>query len=512
MLENTDCSLWMNKFGYLRMNKLENFGPVYLINLPDQIKRLKHIKNEFAKYDINNYKIIEAVDGRTDDLKGIVYGDYPKLRSTEIGCIASHLKAIKTWLDESDDEYAIIMEDDCSFDTVEYWKWTWNDFIKNIPNDADIVQLVMLKEDKLKFNMHIKDKYNPDDYFSYAWSTACYVIRRSYAEKLINKLVIDGKYEFTQGKYRNKPADVVLYNLGQAYTMPILTHFIDKKHAINLSHAPFHHRSKKQIDTWWQTHSKKYTKDSFFDVNNGLKKSRGKSINLTFKVFHVDGNTEVLRKREILTKRANDKLSNEFTMLETPTVVLKTKDDVKDFFKNEKIKFDPKGWNGRGWKIGEFAIWASNFTAWKNFEKTDHDMVMLIEDDIVLSKDFNDRLIGYIEELPSDWDFFTVYHPPTGNDRYDKQKELIDIGHDSICRVYQSWSCLCYVVSRKGVEKLLKQVQKGVNGPIDHWLFYNKDLNGYTISLDKDNICNVHKMESTVQFSEFEDMTDIFSL
>jgi GR25 family glycosyltransferase involved in LPS biosynthesis len=488
------------------MNKLENFGPVYLINLPDQTKRLNHIKNEFDTHGITDYKIIEAVDGRTDDLRGLIHGKYPKLRPTEIGCIASHITAIKTWLEESDDEYAIIMEDDCSFENVQYWQWTWNEFMENIPEDADIIQLVMLKEDNLKFNMHVKERYNSNDYFSYAWSTACYVIKRSYGEKLLKKLLVDGKYDLAEGKYRSKPADVILYNLGKAYTMPILTHFIDTKHAINLSHAPFHNRSKNQIDSWWKNYSSKYKKESFFDVTNGLKKNKVGKINLAFKVFHVDGNTQVLKKREILTNRANNQLSNDFEMLHTPTIVLKTENDVKEFFKDENIKFDPLGWNGRGWRIGEFAIWASNFTAWKNFEKTEHDMVMLIEDDIALNKDFNERLVGYIEELPSDWDFFTVYCPPTGNDRYDKQKELIDIGQENICRVYQSWSCLCYVVSKRGVKKLLKQVSKNVNGPIDHWLFYNKDVNGYAIKMEKGNICKVHKMESTVQFSEFRDM------
>jgi hypothetical protein len=115
--------------------------------------------------------------------------------------------------------------------------------------------------------------------------------------------------------------------------------------------------------------------------------------------------------------------------------------------------------------------------------------------------------MGYIEELPEDWDFFTVYHPPRGNNRYYQEKDFIKIGSDNICRVYQSWSCLCYIISKNGVKKLLKQVDAGVNGPIDHWLFYNKGVNGYALDLEKDNICNVHKMQSTVQQSEFEDMT-----
>jgi GR25 family glycosyltransferase involved in LPS biosynthesis len=126
------------------MNKLENFGHVYLINLPDQKNRLTHIEKQFKKYNIKNYTVIPAVDGRNSDLKHLMNKEYPRLRPAEIGCLASHITAIKTWLDTSDDEYGIIMEDDCSLDTVEHWQWDWNYFIKHIPKDADIIQLVMI--------------------------------------------------------------------------------------------------------------------------------------------------------------------------------------------------------------------------------------------------------------------------------------------------------------------------------------------------------------------------------
>lgn len=490
------------------MAKLDNFGPVYLINLPDQIERSQHMKKQFAKNNITDYTMIHAVDGRTSDLREIVYGKYPKLRSAEIGCIASHVKAIQTWLDTSDSEYAIIMEDDCSFDNVKHWQWDWNYFMANVPEDADIVQLVMLKEDNVKFNMHRKDRYNPSDFFSYSWSTACYLIKRSYAKKLISKLVVDGKIRSFEGKYKDKPADVILYNLGNAYSMPILTHFVDTKNAINLGHQKFHNRSKKYIDGWWQNYSQKYTKESFFDVDNGLRHANLKGLDLVFKIFHIDGDSEILKKRSILTKRATDTLLLDFDILDTPTVMIQDANGVRDFFADKPIKFDPAGWNGRGWKIGEFGIWASNFTAWQNFAKTDHEMLMLIEDDIVLEKNFNEKLIAYINELPEDWDFFTVYMPPTGNDRYKKDKASFHIDRENVCKVYQSWSCLCYVVSKNGVKKLLKQVSENVHGPIDHWLFYNKELNGYAIKLEKENICNIYKMPSTVQSNSYRNMAD----
>lgn len=501
----------MNKFGYLKMNKLENFGPVYLINLPDQTKRLHHIKKEFIRHGVTDYKIVEAVDGRTDDLKGIIYGDYPKLRPAEIGCLASHITAIRAWLEESDDEYGIIMEDDCSLDTVQYWQWDWNYFMDNVPKDADIIQLVMIKENNVKFSMHEKEKYNRNDFFSYAWSTACYVIKRSYAEQLVKTFYIDGKYEFAQGKYKSKPADVLLYNLGVAYSMPILTYFVDTKNAINLDHQSFHKRSKQNIDTWWETNAKKYPKESFFDVKNGLQRKKQGNIDLVFNIFHVDGDTDSLKKRRILVDRAIDKLLNNFDHIETPTIIIKNEEDVKNFFNNEEIKIDPLGWEKRGWRFGELGIWASNYSAWKKFAKTGREMLMLMEDDIVLDKNFNEKLSQYILELPDDWDFFTVYIPSYGNVRAKTHKKVLSIGKPNITKVYQSWSCLCYIVSKNGVNKLLDQVKEPVNGPIDHWLFYNDDLNGYSIKYGLENICDIYDMDSTIQSGEYIDMSHIFN-
>lgn len=501
----------MNKYGYANMSKLANFGPVYLINLPDQTKRLHNIKKEFMKYGVTNYKVIEAVDGRKDDLRGIVHGAYPKLRPAEIGCLASHITAIKTWLEDSTEEYGIIMEDDCTFDTVQYWQWDWDYFMENMPKDADIIQLVMIKENNVKFHMHEKEKYNRKDVYPYAWSTACYIIKRSYAKNIVNTFLIDGKYEFAAGKYKDKPADVLLYNLGTAYSMPIFTHFVDTKNAINLDHQSFHKRSKNNIDSWWERNAKKYPKESFFDVKNGLQRKKQGNVDLVFNIFHVDGDTDSLKKRSILVQRATDKLLDNFDKIETPTIIIKNEEDVKNFFNGEDIKIDPLGWEKRGWRFGELGIWASNYSAWKKFAKSGREMLMLMEDDIVLDKEFNQKLSGYISELPDDWDFFTVYIPSYGNSRAKTQKKLLDVGKQNITKVYQSWSCLCYIVSKSGVEKLLKQVQEPVNGPIDHWLFYNEKLNGYSIKYGLNNICDIYDMDSTIQSGEYIDMSHIFN-
>jgi GR25 family glycosyltransferase involved in LPS biosynthesis len=488
------------------MDKLKNFGPVYLINLKDHTHRLKSAQKEFAKYGVTDYTVIEAVDGRTNDLSEIIDGKYPNLRSSEIGCITSHIKALKHWLDTSDSEYAIIMEDDFSFNTVQYWNWDWDYVMDNIPKNAEIIQMVMIKNDPINFAMHKKERFDHKNVSNYSWSTACYLIKRSYAKSLVDIHYVDGKYNLDSHGFKNQAADVILYNLGSAYSIPLFSHILDSRNSINKDHDEFHTRSKSGIEDWWKKNASKYNNHQFFDLKEGLSK---KAVHPKgcFKIFHVEEDTPIMAKRNILTRRAKEKLVKDFDDFDTPTIMIKNVDDVKDFYKDAKIKIDPLGHFGTGWKPGELGIWASNYKAWENFAKSDYDYIILMEDDIILGANFNDKLIRYIDDMPDDWDVFTAYIPSFGNERYGKNRKELFIGKDDICKVYQSWSCLCYVVSKQGAKKLLKQIQTTVKSPIDNYLFYSKDINVYTMKMEKGNICDIYKTESTVQTAERFDMT-----
>ena len=82
------------------------------------------MEDQFKYWEIDNYERISAYDGREDDLGHIIKGAYPNMMTSgEIGCTTSHLKALKHWLETSDSDYAIIMEDDCSLETVQCWNF-----------------------------------------------------------------------------------------------------------------------------------------------------------------------------------------------------------------------------------------------------------------------------------------------------------------------------------------------------------------------------------------------------
>jgi GR25 family glycosyltransferase involved in LPS biosynthesis len=93
------------------------------------------------------------------------------------GCVVSHLKAIRKWYEETDEDYAFFCEDDLSLETVSYWDFKWEEFIVTIPEGACCVQLLVIRKDYETFNLR---KRLWDD-----WAGTAYIITRNYAKILV---------------------------------------------------------------------------------------------------------------------------------------------------------------------------------------------------------------------------------------------------------------------------------------------------------------------------------------
>jgi hypothetical protein len=228
--------------------KLKNFGPIYYLNLDGQPERREYMENQFKYWEIENYERISAYDGRDDDLSDIIKGRYPEmLTSGEVGCITSHLKAIKHWYETSDSPYAIIMEDDCSLDLVRYWNFTWDDFYANIPYDWDVVQLAIICTGDIHIRTHKT--------FVNEFSTACYIINRHHAEKLLRLHVRGDKYKLDNGVRPRPVADDLIYNSGNTYSVPMLLYKIDLGSSIHPDHIDAFHKGnyESQFNYWSQT-------------------------------------------------------------------------------------------------------------------------------------------------------------------------------------------------------------------------------------------------------------------
>ena len=219
--------------------KLKGIGPIYYINMDDQPERRQYMESQFKYWEIENYERISAYDGREDDLSGILKGRYPdNMTSREVGCTTSHLKAIKHYLDTSDSPYAVIMEDDCSLDLVRYWNFTWNDLYGYFPYDWDVVQIAIISTGDIHVKLHKR--------FVNDFSTACYVITRYHAEKLVRLHCRGDKYKLDQQVKPRPVADDLIYNSGNTFAIPLLLYRTELGSSIHPDHVDAFHKQNYQ--------------------------------------------------------------------------------------------------------------------------------------------------------------------------------------------------------------------------------------------------------------------------
>jgi len=232
-----------NKSAY----KLKNFGPVYCINLDGQPERWEYMENQFKYWEVDNYTRISAYDGRDDDLSDIIKGKYPEnMSSGEVGCTTSHLKAMKHYLETSDSPYAIMMEDDCSLDLVHFWNFKWNELYAHFPYDYDVVQLAIICTGDIHVRLHKR--------FVNDFSTACYVISRYHAEKLVRLHCRGDKYKLDQGVKPRPVADDLIYNSGNSFAIPLLVYKFELGSSIHPVHVDAYHKQnyEAQVNYWTQ--------------------------------------------------------------------------------------------------------------------------------------------------------------------------------------------------------------------------------------------------------------------
>jgi len=226
-------------------HKLKGIGPIYYINLDGQPERKEYMEEQFKYWEIEDYTRISAYDGREDDLSDIIAGKYPDTMSSgEIGCVTSHLKAMKHWLETSDSKYAIMMEDDCSLDLVQFWNFNWRDFYSHIPFDWDVVQIAIICTGDIHIKLHKR--------FVNDFSTACYLITRHHAEKLLRFHTRKGKYKLDNGCKPRAVADDLIYNAGNTYAIPLLVYRHELGSSIHPEHVDAFHKGNYEAQTnYW---------------------------------------------------------------------------------------------------------------------------------------------------------------------------------------------------------------------------------------------------------------------
>ena len=168
-------------------NKLKNFPVVNFPNLYESPDRKEYMLTQLDQLGLKSN--IYQTD-RYEVFKDTVKIDCSiPMTYCHFGPNISFLNLLKQWYDQNDEQYGLFCDDDISFETIEHWGFSWQDFLDHLPENWQCVQLIRINSwvDKLIVNnnfvmpdLRIRQRSWDD------WGSAS-LYKRGYVKKLLDR-------------------------------------------------------------------------------------------------------------------------------------------------------------------------------------------------------------------------------------------------------------------------------------------------------------------------------------
>jgi len=160
---------------------------IYYINMKKDKKRNKWMQKQLKNY---SHKRIEAIDGKNKKQLSNIFITLPKMNESqgELGCLASHLKAIKTAYQNNLDE-VLILEDDLDLELFHKYKDNlfkkWNENREKI----NLIQIFTNSHSCKVYKDFLSKKelniYPVVDEFKNMWGAQGYIINKEGINKIM---------------------------------------------------------------------------------------------------------------------------------------------------------------------------------------------------------------------------------------------------------------------------------------------------------------------------------------
>ena len=238
--------------------KLKQFPSVNYVSLEESTDRQITLVNQFYEHGITN--INSVISKRFTESNDVVTGrSVHTLNGGTKGCVVSHLKAIKNWYENTDEDYGFFCEDDLSLETIQYWNFTWEEFIKKIPEDAECIQLLTIRGDFETFELRER-QWND-------WAATAYIITRDYAEMLIDTYIQNDTYHLEVPNSEVMPLIENLLFVGKTYTAPLFVEniefnstFVGSDDDVNDGQKRDHYYAHETVLNYWKSLGKPKSK------------------------------------------------------------------------------------------------------------------------------------------------------------------------------------------------------------------------------------------------------------
>lgn len=117
-------------------------------------------------------------------------------------------------------------------------------------------------------------------------------------------------------------------------------------------------------------------------------------------------------------------------------------------------------------KAGQKGCALSHITLWNKIKNDNHDIIIVLEDDAIIPKNFNVKLNKYLNQAPNNWDMIIL-----GGNRFKGKyysKNLIK----PVINPYGNWGTFGYMIKKNTANKLLENCRV-MKTTIDHHLNLN---------------------------------------
>jgi len=170
-------------------NKLKNFPVVNYPNLIESTDRKEFMEQQLEKYGLTgNAYATERYETFQNNIE--IMSAIPLPNSNQHGVTISFLNMMKEWYEQADEQYGLFCDDDVSFESVDYWNFTWQDVLDNLPDDWQCVQLIRLNEwndhGLMLGNNHVMPDLKLKRAGYYDWGTS-FICKRSYVKKVLDR-------------------------------------------------------------------------------------------------------------------------------------------------------------------------------------------------------------------------------------------------------------------------------------------------------------------------------------
>jgi hypothetical protein len=268
-------------------DKLKGLPKIYYFNLDERPDRKEYTESQYDHYKIKNYVRHSMSKYQHDNfeewkdkliLNDIKISSRPNFHIIECAVVLSYLEFFKDWLETTDEENMLLMEDDYDLSYIDYWHFDWEYLMNHIPFDWDCIQLSFENTNRIPCFLN---PVLPD----HAMGAA--VVNRRYVEKIVKIMTTDGKFDLTKrvsnyrrtqmlnhsslhdNKWRqpNMSIDYIMTHCGKTYCLPLIvqsTKIGSFSENILREDFPGLYFADRAVRIWWTKLRDRFSLEDFF--------------------------------------------------------------------------------------------------------------------------------------------------------------------------------------------------------------------------------------------------------